>query len=258
VAYAARHPERVKRIVLYGGYGRGWRQRDVPPQQAQEAEALVPLMRLGWGSHNPAFRQLFANLMMPEATPDQQRWFTDLQHVTTTPEIAVRLRATAYGIDVTTLAPLVRAPTLILHARGDAAVPYREGQILADLIPDARLVPLDSRNHVLLEDEPAWPHFLSELRAFLGSGPSEAGMKRPAKVFPDLTERERALLDLLARGLNNSDIAERLFLSPKTVRNRISCIFDKLDVHSRSQAIVRAREAGFGQGQTTLSDSTRS
>jgi pimeloyl-ACP methyl ester carboxylesterase/DNA-binding CsgD family transcriptional regulator len=252
VAYAVRHPERVKRLVLYGAYARGWRHRDVTPQQRQEYETLVQLMKLGWGSHNPAFRQVFANLMMPEATPEQQRWFTDLQHATTSAEMAVRLRHTAYGIDVTALAPQVRVPTLVMHARGDAAIPFREGRILADLIPGARLVPLEGRNHVLIEDEPAWPHFLAELRAFLGTTDAMGGVARPVAIFPDLTERERAVLELLARGLNNADIAAQLFLSPKTVRNRITTIFDKLNVHTRGQAIVCARDAGFGQQSTTL------
>jgi pimeloyl-ACP methyl ester carboxylesterase/DNA-binding CsgD family transcriptional regulator len=257
VAYAARHPERVKRIVLYGAYARGWRMRDVTPQQAQEAETLVQLMKLGWGSSNPAFRQVFANVMMPEATQEQQRWFTDLQHASTSAEIAVRLREIAYGIDVTALAPLVRAPALILHARGDVAIPIRESQLLAELIPNARLVSLDSRNHVLIEDEPAWPHFLSELRSFLGTSTAESGVKRPTAVFPELTARERALLELLARGMNNADIATRLYLSPKTVRNRITSIFDKLNVHTRGQAIVLARDAGFGQEPATHSSTSR-
>jgi DNA-binding NarL/FixJ family response regulator len=237
----------VRHIVLYGAYVRGRRRRDTTPQDRQEAEALLQLMKLGWGSDNPAFRQVFATMMMPEATLEQQRWFTDLQHVTTSPEIALRLRATAYDIDVSDSAPLVRAPTLVLHARGDAAIPISEGQLFAELIPGARFVPLESRNHVLVEDEPAWPHFLSELRAFLGSVPPDAAADA---VLPELTERERAVLELLARGLDNSEIAAQLYLSPKTVRNRISTLFDKLDVRTRGQAIVRARDAGFGREPT--------
>jgi DNA-binding CsgD family transcriptional regulator len=185
--------------------------------------------------------------MMPEATLEQQRWFTDLQHVTTTPDIALRLRNTAYSIDVTDLAPLVRAPTLVLHARGDAGIPFREGQLLAELIPGARFVPLEGRNHILIEDEPAWPHFLSEVRAFLGCETEPLQVASDSVLFPELTERERAVLELLARGLNNADIAAQLYLSPKTVRNRITTIFDKLDVHTRGQAIVLARDAGLGQ-----------
>jgi serine/threonine protein kinase len=167
IAYTVRHPEKVSRLILCGAYARGWGRRDASPQQAAEAETLIELMQIGWGSNNPAFRQVFANLMMPDATPEQMRWFTDLQHATTTPEIAVRLRRTAYDIDVTELAPKIDVPTLVLHARGDATVPLREGRLLAELIPGARFVTLDSRNHILIEDEPAWAHFQSELRSFL-------------------------------------------------------------------------------------------
>jgi pimeloyl-ACP methyl ester carboxylesterase/DNA-binding CsgD family transcriptional regulator len=244
IAYTARHPERVSQLILYGGYLRGWNNRDVTPQQAEEARTLIQLMRLGWGSNNTAFRQVFANLMMPDATPEQMRWFTDLQHATTSPDIAVRLRDTAYGIDVTDIARTITVPTLVLHARADAAVPIREGKLAASTIPGARFVPLDSRNHVLIEDEPAWPHFLAELRAFLGTPHSDVEQE---PSFPELTDREREVLELVAQGLDNADVAERLSLSPKTVRNHVSSIFDKLDLHTRAQVIVCAREAGFGK-----------
>ena len=104
---------------------------------------------------------------VPDGTQEQMRWFSELTRVTTTPEIAVRLRSTAAAIDITALAPLVRAPTLVLHGVGDAAVPFEQGRRLAALIPGARFVSLESRNHVLLEDERAWPKFLEEVREFL-------------------------------------------------------------------------------------------
>jgi pimeloyl-ACP methyl ester carboxylesterase/DNA-binding CsgD family transcriptional regulator len=253
VAYAARHPERVTRLILYGGYVRGWNHRQVTAQQAEEAQTLIHLMKLGWGSNNPAFRQVFASLMMPDATQEQMRWFTDLQHATTSADIAVRLRHAAYDINVADLARQVTAPTLVLHARGDVAVPAREGMIAAELIPGAEFVPLNSRNHILIEDEPAWPHFLSELRAFLGSEQTTSPRPQLQSVFADLTEREREVLEFVAQGLDNADLAVRLSLSPKTVRNHVSSIFDKLNVHSRAQVIVRARDAGFGKQTSTMS-----
>src|SRR5688572_31230696 len=245
VAYAVRHPERVSALILYGAYARGWNHRENTPQQAEEAKTLVHLMKVGWGSNNPAFRQIFANLMMPDATPEQMRWFSDLQHVTTSAEMAVRLRHTAYNIDVTALAPKVTAPTLVLHAGSDVAVPAREGRILADLIPGARFAAVDSRNHILVEDEPAWPQFLAEVRAFLGAD-QQALPVATALPFASLTDREREIVELVALGLDNADIADRLSLSPKTVRNHMTNIFDKLAVRTRAQAIVHAREAGFG------------
>ena len=147
-----------------------------------------------------------------------------------------------HELDVTQLASQVTCPTLVLHANRDARVPFDQGRQLAGAIPGARFVPLDSRNHVLLEDEPAWQHWLQEVRAFLpttAAGDEAAG-------FPHLTPRERDLLELIAQGRDNAQVAATLGLSEKTVRNHITSIFAKLGVENRAQAIVHARDAGFG------------
>lgn len=138
-------------------------------------------------------------------------------------------------------------PSLVLHSRQDAAVPMEEGRLLAALIPDARFVSLESRNHILLEQEPAWGRFLTELRSFLNAG-SDSPEPSPSdlKVFPELTTREHEVLALIAQGLDNTEIAAHLVVSQKTVRNHISHIFDKLMVKNRAQAIVLARQAGLG------------
>ena len=128
---------------------------------------LMETMPLGWARDNPAFRQFFATLFLPEGTAEQWRWFSELQRVTTSPENAVHLLATSGNIDVTDLAPHVKTPTLVLHATGDAAVPFDQGRRLAALVPGARFVPLEGRNHIMLEDEPAWPRFVQEVRRFL-------------------------------------------------------------------------------------------
>lgn len=167
IAYAVRHPERVSRMVLYGGYPRGKIARARTPAELAEARLVLQSMPLGWGRDNPAFRQFFASQFLPEGTPEQHRWFSELSRITTTPETAVRLQTTAGEIDVTALAPLVRAPTLVLHATGDAVVPFDQGREMAALVPGARFVPLESRNHILLPDEPAWPRFVQEVRSFL-------------------------------------------------------------------------------------------
>jgi pimeloyl-ACP methyl ester carboxylesterase/DNA-binding winged helix-turn-helix (wHTH) protein len=168
IAYAVRHPERVTRLVLYGGYAEGAYTRSRSEEQRAEAELIMRQLVLGWGRDNPAFRLFFAGRFLPDGTPEQMQWFSELQRISTTPEIAVRLRHTAATIDVRDLAPLVRAPTLVLHANGDAAIPFDQGRQLAALIPDARFVSLESRNHILLEDEPAWGRFCEEVRGFLG------------------------------------------------------------------------------------------
>lgn len=252
ITYAVRHPERVSQLILCGSYVRGWKHRELSQEKRAELEMLYDLIRLGWGQSNPAFRQVFTTLFMPDATADQLHWFNDLQRVSTSPENAVKLRQTSGQLDVTDLATQLKVPTLILHAERDAVVPFAEGRRLATLVPGARFVPLDSNNHILLEDEPAWQHFLREVGDFLGVEylVPDRTIERPAKPaagLGELTLREREVLDLMAQGYRNAEIAQELVLSPKTVRNYISIIFSKLQVTTRGEAIVRAREAGFGK-----------
>lgn len=167
IAYAARHPERVSRLVLYGGYPVGLYRRARTAEELAEAKLRIQTMPLGWARDNPAFRQFFASVFVPEGTPEQFHWFSELQRVSTSPETAVRLGATFGDIDVTETAQRVQHPALVLHATGDGAVPFDQGRQLAALLPNARFVPLESRNHVLLAGEPAWARFLREVRVFL-------------------------------------------------------------------------------------------
>ena len=166
VAYAVRHPERVTHLVLYGGYARGARKR-ASPEAIEQAEAMLTLMRHGWGSENAAFRQIFTSRFIPEATAEQMQWFNDLRRITASPENAVRIRQVIDDIDVDLLLSQVTVPTVVLHCRDDAAVPFEEGRRMASLIPRARFVALEGRNHLILEDELALPRFLEEVRAFL-------------------------------------------------------------------------------------------
>ncbi len=165
IAYAVRHPERVSQLILYGGYALGWAKRGI--REKEQGNAVVELVRQGWGQDNPAFRQMFTSQMMPGATGKQMDWFNELQRKTTSPEIAARLRVAIGEIDVMSLLPQVSIPTLVLHARGDAVAPFDGGRKMASMIPGARLVSLDSANHLLVEGEPAWPRFLAEVRSFL-------------------------------------------------------------------------------------------
>jgi pimeloyl-ACP methyl ester carboxylesterase/DNA-binding winged helix-turn-helix (wHTH) protein len=170
IAYAVRHPERVTKLVLYGGYAEGAYKRARTPEELAEADLVMRQLPLGWGRDNPAFRLFFAARFIPDGSAEQMRWFSELQRISTSPEIAARLRETAANIDVTPLAPLVRAPTLVLHADGDAAIPFDQGRLLAALVPEARFVSLESRNHILLEEEPAWGRFCEETGRFLAEG----------------------------------------------------------------------------------------
>jgi pimeloyl-ACP methyl ester carboxylesterase/DNA-binding CsgD family transcriptional regulator len=251
IAYAVRHPERVSHLVLYGSYARGRFKRNPTPLQLEEARTLLNLIRIGWGRENPAFRQVFTSLFIPDGTLEQFRWFNELHQASSSPENAARLAEAFSGIDVTALAAQVTVPTLVMHRRHDSAVPFEEGRLVAGLIPNARFVPLEGRNHLLLGGEPALEQFIAELDDFLAGDSSAADQGtrtiagRPPGLL-DLTSRESEVLELVARGLDNADIATRLGVSAKTLRNHITNIFSKLNVTSRAQAIVRARDAGLG------------
>src|SRR6266850_946527 len=168
IAYAARNPERVSRLVLYGGFARGRRRRGSLEGIAQ-SDALLTLMRQGWGQENPAFRQIFTSLFIPGATVEQAQWFNDLQRIGASPQNAVRLRQVIDDIDISDLLPRVSVPTLVLHCRDDAVQPFDEGRRLAAGIPGARFVALEGRNHLILESDPAWDRFIAEVTGFVKS-----------------------------------------------------------------------------------------
>lgn len=251
IEYALRHPERVSHLILYGAFARGALRRHDSSTDPEERRTLLSLIKLGWGRENPAFRQVFTTLFIPEGTPEQQSWFNKLQRVSTSPENAVRFAGGFAQIDVTENAKKITAPTLVLHSKGEANIPFEEGRLLAAMISGARLIPLDSNNHILLETEPAWTRFLAEFYSFLGI--TDAAAARPARAqlplsapYSELTMRELDVLELLARGYRNAEIAKELVLSPKTVRNYVSRILGKLGLHSRGEAIVIAKKWGFG------------
>jgi pimeloyl-ACP methyl ester carboxylesterase/DNA-binding winged helix-turn-helix (wHTH) protein len=166
IAYAVRHPERVSHLVLYGGYARGRRKRD-QQGDVEQADALLTLMRQGWGQENPAFRQIFTSQFIPDATAEQAQWFNDLQRMTTSAENAVRIRRALDDIDVSGLLASIRVPTLVLHCRNDAVQPFEEGRRMAAGIAGSRFVALESRNHLILKHEPASSRLLDEVTRFL-------------------------------------------------------------------------------------------
>jgi DNA-binding NarL/FixJ family response regulator len=163
----------------------------------------------------------------------------------TTAEKAVRLLEIGWSVDVREAARKLKCPVLVVHAERDCAVPIAEGRLLASLIRDCRFVQFDSQNHMPLLDEPEWPQLLAEIQSFL-SKPHASTSMRSLLPLDELTPRERAVLEAIADGLDNSDIASALGLSEKTVRNHITRVFDKIQVQHRYEAIVRARDAGLG------------
>jgi len=232
IAYAASHPSRVSKLVLHGSRRLGGL---LDPQFVEESETRLKAIKLGWHGNNPAFSHVTP---LPDASTEQLKAYADMRRAVTSPESAMQIVQMIYGNDVRTLAPRVRCPTLVLHARGDAINPFDEGRMVATLIPGAQFVPLESQNHVLLDSEPAWRQFIEALDDFLPAG-------QPSRL-DILTARENEVLELVARGLDNEAIAKQLGSSPKTVRNQVSTIFSKLEVKSRAQAVALARDAGFG------------
>jgi DNA-binding NarL/FixJ family response regulator len=200
-------------------------------------------MELGWSQETPGYGQFFTSLHIPDADAEQFRSHNDLLRLTTSPGNAAQLLRTLWESDVHDLLPRIRCPTLVLNSRQDAIQPFEEGRAIASSIPGARFVPLESRNHILLENEPAWQQFVEALDDFLPASP--AGLATLA--LDDLSSREREVLEFVAQGLNNTEISTRLKISEKTIRNHVSTIFSKLGVNSRAQAVAVARDAGFGR-----------
>jgi len=240
IEYAVKHPEQVSHLVLYGGYAKGWALRD-NPEAIRRMKAIVELTELGWGSSEPVFRRLYTSRFLPDASEEQLHWFDELCAKTTSPKMAARLILSRGEGDVRQLLPSVTVPTLVANATDDRAVPFSDGQELASGIPGAEFVQLDSANHILLKHEPAWERFKQAVLDF-------TGVKSRAEdaIFATLSSREREILAKLVEGLNNVDIGKALFISEKTVRNHITKIYEKLGVKTRSQAIVLARDHGFG------------
>ena len=233
VAYAVKHPQRVSRLILYGAYARGAYERS-NEENARLYRAIVEVARVGWAEDNPVFRQLFTARFIPGATDAQVQWFNELARTTTTAQAAGALLESRGHINVMPLLDGIRVPTLVLHARQDGVVPLEEGRLLAARIAGARFVELESRNHVLLEHEPAWERFCSEVREFLGAGDDGR--------LALLTSRERQIVEGLVAGHTNAQIAASLFISDKTVRNTLTRIFEKLGVRSRTQAMALLRD----------------
>jgi len=176
IAYAVRHPQRVSHLVLLGGYAVGWRKRARTEAEKEAGEAMLTLTRVGWGQENPAFRQMFTSQFLPEGTKEQIDWFNELQRISASPADAVRNLSANGDTDISSLLAQVGVPTLVMHARQDARVPFEAGRRMAAGIPGARFVPLESRNHLILESEPAFARFLEEMRAFLEPN---AGAREP-------------------------------------------------------------------------------
>ena len=246
IEYAARHPDRVSHLVICGGFARGRLKRGQSPELQQ---AVMTLMREGWGNDNPAYRQIFTSQFMPDATPEQMRWFNELQRVSTSPENAVRIYGTSSQTDVLGRLQEIKAPTLVLHAMRDIRISLEEARLTASLIPNAHLVPLDSNNHLTMADEPAWEVLVNNVRHFLVTGeplPAEPGKTEMPEADPaQLTSREVEVLRLIAEGKSNQEIATELVISINTVTNHVKNILGKTDTANRTEAASYAYHHGL-------------
>lgn len=243
IVYAARHPERVSHLVLCGAFARGRLRRDPSVQQVEATEAMLKLVELGWGQENPAFLQLFTSQFFPGASLVQMHAFNEIQRHAASPHAAAAIMRAFSTLDASEFLPQVRCPTLVFHGRGDTRVPLAEGRLIATSIAGARFEVLDTDNHVPLSGEPAFEQVLAAIDNFLPLQDPQPGNPR----LGSLTQRELQVLDLVARGLDNAQVAAHLALAEKTVRNNVSSIFAKLEVENRGQTIVLARNAGLGQ-----------
>jgi pimeloyl-ACP methyl ester carboxylesterase/DNA-binding CsgD family transcriptional regulator len=251
ITYATRHPERVSHLILYGTYARARRARNDPAAIELE-DALVRLIKVGWGGANPAFRRVFTTLFVPDATSEQMTWFDEIQQRSTSAENAVAMRRARSEIDVSATARDVGVPTLTLHASDDAVVPFQEGRRLAGLIKSSQFVPLDGRNHILLEHESAWNEFLINVRSFAAVS---AGKVRSADYdLSPLSDRELDVLRLVSGGRSNIEIAEELFLSERTVERHLSNIYTKLGISGKA---ARAAAAAAFSARRHSADSSR-
>jgi pimeloyl-ACP methyl ester carboxylesterase/DNA-binding CsgD family transcriptional regulator len=238
MAYAIAHPERLTRLVLYGTVCGEPVVRE--GDELAEEETYRSMIRVGWAKDDPVFRRVFTTIFIPDATEEQMRWFDDLQRMSTSPENAVASRIGRQAVDIVADLPRITAPTLILQATGDRATTFDNAVSVSGLIPGARLVALDSRNHILLSTEPAWATFIAEVHEFLE--PDRRSWASARRRTEPLSPRERDVLGLCADGMTNEEIATALTLSPRTVERHLSNIYLKLGLTgsaARTAAVAR-------------------
>ena len=236
ISYAVRHPARVSRLLFYGSYAsaaQGMSEDDLDLE-----DTFGQMIKLGWARPDSTFRRVFTSLMIPNASEAQMCWLDDLQRVAVSASTAYVARQQRFAADAESLLSSLALPALILHCLGDRMNPFEYGRHLASSIANARLVALESENHIVLEDESAWPVFLAEVQQFLAPD-AEAGV--PADLIADvLSRRELEVLRLVAAGRDNDEVASTLHLSTRTVERHLHNVYGKLGVHGRSARVAAA------------------
>ena len=235
ISYAARHPDRVSRLLFYGSYASAV---DETSEERDLTDAFEQLIKVGWARPDSTFRRVFTSLMIPGATEEQMRWLDDLQRVSVSATTLHTARQQRMLADAGDLVPQLDVPTLILHSVGDRMNDFKHGRRLAATIAGARLVPLESDNHIVLEDEPAWRVFVDEVQRFLEPDRDPRPVGGP--VEEKLSARELEVLRLVARGCDNEQVAAELGLSVRTVERHLQNVYDKLGVRGRSARTAAA------------------
>jgi pimeloyl-ACP methyl ester carboxylesterase/DNA-binding CsgD family transcriptional regulator len=236
ISYAVRHPERVSRLLFYGSYASA--ARGLTRDDLDLEDAFGQMIKVGWARPDSTFRRVFTSLMIPSASEEQMRWLDDLQRVAVSASTAYIARQQRLAADAEPLLPALDLPTLILHSVGDRMNSFEYGRHLASSVANARLVALGSQNHIVLEDEPAWPVFVEEVRRFLElDGQSSTLAERIEDL---LSPRELEVLGLVAAGRDNEEIAVELHLSTRTVERHLQNVYGKLGLQGRSARVAAA------------------
>jgi len=231
MAYAIAHPERVSRLILYGTVC--GKPPTLSADEWAEEETFRNMIRVGWAKEDADFRRVFTKRFIPDANEEQMRWFDDLQRMSTSPANAVASRIARQQVDIHNDLPRITAPTIVLQATGDRSTAFDNAVSVSSRIPGARLVSLESRNHILLADEPAWRVFMGEVSAFLERERRDHAERTPQRPAEELSPRERDVLRLAAEGRTNDEIAATLTVSVRTVERHLSNTYAKLGLSGR-------------------------
>lgn len=232
IEYAARHPERLTRLAFYGSYAGAL--VDASQETLELDAAFHALIKVGWARPTSEFRRVFSSMMIPGGTEEQMRWIDDLQRMAVDAQTAVTARLQRQVTDSSARLAELALPTLVLHSRGDQMSDFSRSRHLAANIRGARLVALESNNHILLANEPAWPVLLRELTAFIAPDRLPATAAAAEDLTSVLSPRELDILRLAAGGLDNDAIAAELVLSVRTVERHLQNAYAKLGLQGRT------------------------
>jgi pimeloyl-ACP methyl ester carboxylesterase/DNA-binding CsgD family transcriptional regulator len=240
IRYAVRHPERVRALVLYASFVRGVYHQGLSAKTQAIFTEMIRIAELGWGHDASTFRRLFTAHLMPTAPASVLDAYDELHRHSVSGPMAARYMKAFFELDARADAAQVRCPTLVMHAAGDSLILQREGELVASLVPGARWVSVAGRNHLPLATDPGWPTLQREMTQFLDTLEATQAATTQGGAPPELTARQRDVLQQVARGLSDKEIARLLNLSPRTVEMHVARALAALGARNRSEAVNRA------------------